>query len=368
MSKSKKLLPIKTPSRIGFLAFLGDQGGCGVLRTMTPYLLLNYLNLPKVPIHSTWFSQYIGDVNFYKNFSFIQFQRSATEKHLQIHRNFRKTIQTQHKIPLVYEIDDLLMDIPKWNFAHFYYKDNVHHIETMMRESDAIVVSTHPLRKVYQKYNKNVKVVPNHLAKFIWGDIQAKHEIYNDEKVRILWAGSQNHFKHPSMKSSPEGGDFGDKFMDFIKKTVDDYTWVFMGALPMELEDIKDKIEFHEWKNTFEYPRYLKSLNADIGVAPLQKGLFNDCKSNIKALEFTASGIPGIYSNVAPYNTMTIKCNTEEEMIDRIEALASNLDLRMETWYKDYNTLKGQLWWEDNDNLKKYVNTYLGLMNRKLPK
>ena len=362
------MLPIKTPARIGFLAFLGDQGGCGVLRTVTPYLLLNYLNLPKTPIHTQYFSQYIGDVNFYKNFSFIQFQRSATEKHLQIHRNFRKKIQTQHKIPLVYEIDDLLMDIPKWNFAHFYYKDNVHHIETMMRESDAIVVSTHPLRKVYSKYNKNVKVVPNHLAKFIWGDIEPRHEKYKEgEKVRILWAGSQNHFKHSTMSHSPKGGDFGDKLMEFIKKTVDVYEWVFMGAMPMELEDIKDKIEFHGWQNTFEYPRYLKSLNADIGIAPLQKGLFNDCKSNIKALEFTASGIPGVYSNVAPYNTMSLKCDTEEYMIDKIETLANDIDLRRSICAKDYNTLKDQLWWEGDDNLKKYVNTYLGLMNRCLP-
>jgi len=292
---------------------------------MTPYLLLNYLNIPKVPIHSTWFSQYIGDVNFYKNFSFIQFQRSATEKHLQIHRNFRKKIQTQHKIPLVYEIDDLLMDIPEWNFVHFYYKDNVHHIETMMRESDAIVVSTHPLRKVYEKYNKNVKVMPNHLAKFIWGDIEPKHDRYKGEKIRILWAGSQNHFKHPSMKSSTDGGDFGKLLMNFIRKTVDEYEWVFMGATPMELDDIKDKFEFHEWKNTFEYPRYLKGLNADIGIAPLQKGLFNDCKC-----------IVGNSLVPIKYGIKTIK----EIYAEKYDKLHYNTFITDHIKYKKQNTIK----------------------------
>jgi len=368
MSKSKNLLSIKTPARIGFLAFNGDQGGCAVLRTMTPYLLLNYLNLPKISVHTQWFSQYIGDPNFYKNFSFIQFQRSATEFHLNVHRKFRKQIQPKHKIPLIYEIDDLLMDIPKWNFAHIYYKDNVHHIETMMRESDGIVVSTYPLKKFYSKYNKNIKVVPNHLAKFIWGDIEPKHERHrSNDKTRILWAGSQNHFRHPSMKNSPDGGDFSGKLMEFIRKTTDIYEWVFMGALPMELDDIKNKIEFHKWKNTFEYPKYLKSLNADIGIAPLEKGIFNDCKSSIKALEFTASGIPGIYSNVAPYNLMKVKCDNQDYMIDQIETLAKDVELRSTVWNNDYKTLKDQLWWEENDNLKRYVSTYLSFMGRKLP-
>lgn len=368
MSKKNKLTVVKTPARIGFLAFMGDVAGCGVIRTITPYLLLNYLNIPKIPIHTSYYSQYIGDKNFYRNFSFIQFQRSATEAHLNIHREFRKNIQPKHKIPLIYEIDDLLTDIPEWNFAHQYYRKNIHHIETMMRESDAIVTSTYPLRRVYLKYNKNIEVISNHLPKFIWGNIHPAHEYYREgEKIRILWAGSQNHFKHPSMKSAPDGGDFGNELMNFIRKTIDKYKWIFMGAMPIEMEDIKHKIEFHTWKNTFEYPRYLKRLNPDIGIAPLQKGIFNDCKSCIKALEFTACGIPGVYSNVSPYNGMSIKCDSDEQIIEGIETLASNIDLRAKVFNRDYSILKKQLWWEENDNLRKYVNTYLRFLNKKLP-
>jgi hypothetical protein len=363
MSK-RKLLPIKTPVKIGFLAFLGDLGGCGVLRTVTPYLLLNHLNLRGISINTTYLSHWIDDFSFIKNFSFVQFQRSATEHHLRIHRTFRNTIQTRHRVPLVYEIDDSLMDIPEWNFAHSYYKDNIHNIETMMRESNAIVVSTYPLKKAYKKYNKNVKVVPNHLAKFIWGDIEVRR---SSKKPRILWAGSQNHFKHPTMKNAPNGGDFGDNLMNFIRNTVNDYKWVFMGALPIELDDIRDKIEFHNWVDTWHYPQYVKRLKADIGIAPLENNTFNEKKSNIKALEFTAMGMPGIYSNVIPYNNMTIKCESDGYLIDRIEALTKDVDMREEIWNKDYNILKDQLWWEENDNLKKYVNTYLSLMGRKLP-
>jgi O-antigen biosynthesis protein len=364
----QNLLPIKTPVKIGFLAFLGDQGGCGILRTIIPYLLLPHLRIPDVIVHSTCMTQYVNDLNFYRNFSFVQFQRSATERHLQMHRNFRTSIQTRHKIPLIYEIDDLLTYIPEWNFAHIYYKDNLNFVETMMRESDAIVVSTPVLKKIYSKYNRNIKVMPNHLAKFIWGDIVPKHNIYKDgDKVRICWAGSQNHFKHPSMKSAPEGGDFGNELMEFIRKTVNDYQWVLMGAMPTELDDMKDKIEFHEWKNTWEYPQYLKNLNIDMAIAPLLNNVFNSSKSNIKALEYTACGVPGVYSRIAPYNNMSITCETGDYMIDRIELLARDVNMRKSIWEKDYETVKGQLWWEENDNMRRYVDTYLSLMNRKLP-
>jgi len=364
----KNLIPIKIPTRIGFLSFMGDVMGCGVIRVITPYLLLNYLNLPGIPIHTQYFSNYIGEVGFYKNFSFLQFQRSATEQHLRIHRDFRMRIQPKCKIPLIYEIDDLLTDIPEWNFAHKYYAENIQHIEAMMRESNAIIVSTEPLKKAYQKYNRNIIVCENHLPKFIWGDIYPKHNYYKEgEKIRILWAGSQNHFKHQLMKDAPDGGDFGPKLMDFIRKTTKVYDWCFMGALPLELENIKHEVNFYQWRNTFEYPRYLKNIDADMAIAPLQKGIFNECKSGIKALEFTAIGIPGIYSRIYPYKGMTIQCSNEEEMLSEIEKLASDVDLRRQVWEKDYSTAKSQLWWEEDGNLRKYVDLYLSTMNRRLP-
>jgi hypothetical protein len=288
---------------------------------------------------------------------------------LKIHRHFRQNIQDKVKIPIIYEIDDLLLGIPEWNFAYTYYQKYEESIKAMLRESNGLVTSTYMLKKIYSKYNKNITVIENHLPKYIWGDIEPKHEEYKEgDKIKILWAGSQNHFRHPSMVSAPDGGDFGDKLMNFIRKTTDKYDWNFMGALPMELEDIKNDITFHQWRDTWHYPKYIKSIKADIGIAPLEDNLFNSAKSNIKSLEFTACGMPGVYSNVDPYKFMSIKCDTEDLMIHQIEMLAINIDLRAKAFKKDYSMVKDQLWWEGNDNLRRYVNSYLGLMGRKLPK
>jgi spore maturation protein CgeB len=58
---------------------------------------------------------------------------------------------------------------------------------------------------------------------------------------------------------------------------------------------------------------------------------------------------------------------TEEYMIDCIERLASDIDLRKKVWEKDYETVKTQLFWEEHQNVKKYVNSYLSLLGRRLP-
>ena len=234
------------------------------------------------------------------------------------------------------------------------------------------LVSTEELKSVYSEYCHNIVVIPNHLPKFIWGDVRPKHLRQPRElkdKPRIGWAGSENHFCNINSKEYKDGirgGDFSKSFMNFVRKTTDIYTWVFSGALPIELHDIKDKIEFHPWVNIFQYPNHVKSLDLDIAVALLMPGKFNDCKSNIKCLEYTVLGIPGVYSNARPYKDMSCVSNNDEEIINYIEDLVNDLDKRKNVFESDYNTVKELLFWEENDNLKKYVGKYLELFGKKL--
>jgi hypothetical protein len=301
----------------------------------------------------------------------LQFQRSATKQHYDIfkhyHTNIRKTVRT----PLIYEIDDLLIDIPEWNYAQDYYKNNRKFIEEMMSMVDGITVSTDKLKEVYSVYNKKIEVIPNHLPRFTWGDdIKPKHERYKEgEKIRIGYFGSDNHFCVAPMRAKGIfGGDFGNNLLNFIRKTTDKYTWVFSGAMPYQLEDLKGKVKKHDWKSILEYPRHLKSLNLDITLAPLTNNLFNECKSNIKSLESVATGSAGIFQNLEPYKLNYQKANTDEEFISKIEMLADDINLRKETYDKDYETLKDQLYWEDSKflNVKRYINTYMGLFGKKL--
>ena len=154
--------------------------------------------------------------------------------------------------------------------------------------------------------------------------------------------------------------------MDFIRKTIDVYEWHLMGALPIELRSVKDKIKFHAWENIFNYPRKMKSIEPDICIAPLRDNVFNNCKSNIKSLEYAAAGSAAVYSDVNPYKAMSLRARTDEEFIGYIEKLANDINFRERTYKKDRQRIDQQLFWEENNNLKKYVNQYLGLFGKKL--
>jgi hypothetical protein len=312
-------------------------------------------------------NNFVTEPEFYKHFTFVQFQRSATKQHLHLFMRFKKEIQPKFKVPMIYEIDDLLIGIPEWNYASNYYKQNEEFVKHMISIVDGVTCSTPYLAKVYSEFNKNVTVIPNHLPKFIWGDIFPAHEYYEGGKIKILWAGSQNHFANPLITKDVKGGDFGDELMDFIRKTTDKYEWHLVGAMPEELKSVKNKIFYTPWANTHEYPKVVKDLEPDICIAPLIDNHFNRCKSNIKQLEYVALGAAGVYSKTEPYKNCAIQAKTDEEMISYIEKLADDIDYRAKTWRRDREKVRQQLWWEEGGNLKKYINSYLGLFNQRLP-
>ena len=360
-----KYKPIPRPARLGFMSYLGDTQGCGTIRVIYPFFYLNHFRKDKLSIHSAYLMNYVSDIMWYQPFTFVQFQRSATEQHLQLINHFKETVQKKFPIPILYEIDDMLFDIPKWNYASLYYNTAEDIIKKIMNSVDAMTVSTTRLKEEYSPYCKNITVIPNHLPKFVWGDVFPAHE-YKDEKekIKILWGGSQNHFSMKDVTKGIVGGDFGKELQNFIRKTTDVYEWHFMGALPEELNDIKSKIKFHPWETVFEYPKALKAIEPDICIAPLVINDFNSCKSNIKCLEYNACGSVAVYSDIAPYKFMSCRSKTDEEMISYIEKLASDIDLRARTYRRDFERVKSQLFWENDNNIEKFINSYLKLFGQ----
>jgi hypothetical protein len=233
----KKLNPVKRPAKLGFLSYVGDTQGCGTIRVIYPFFYLNHFRQKQLMCHSTYLMNYVQEPTWYKPFTFVQFQRSATEGHLQLLQHFKNTVQKQFPIPIIYEIDDMLFGIPKWNYASLYYNKAEDVIKRIMSECDGMMVSTAKLKEVYSPYCKKISVIPNHLPKFVWGETYPKHNYYKEgEKIKILWGGSQNHFAMKQVTGDEvKGGDFGNELLNFIRKTTDKYDWIFMGAIPEEL-------------------------------------------------------------------------------------------------------------------------------------
>jgi glycosyltransferase involved in cell wall biosynthesis len=88
-----------------------------------------------------------------------------------------------------------------------------------------------------------------------------------------------------------------------------------------------------------DYPNFIpwmkKNLNWDIGIAPLEDTVFTRSKSDIKFLDYSALGIPGIYSRVPSYTgtvrhmeTGWLAENTPDAWIEALETLVSDVALR----------------------------------------
>lgn len=364
-TKRVKLKKIPKPSKIGFKYHLGDAAGCGYIRCIFPSLLLNNMVNKDIKIESFYTNQYTPMPQHYQNTTFAVFQRSSTPEQLRMIQHFRQ-MRNQNKlnVTILYEIDDNLFDIPDWNFAKDFYVKHKDTAQQILRTVDGITCSTEFLKKEYLKYNKNVVVTPNHLAKFLWGE--AKFKPQDNKKIRILYAGSMNHF---SVKKGENQGDMDLAFIKYIIETKDRFEWHFVGGAPQEvIEEARStgSIKYHDWQNIMSLPLFLRNLKVDISLAPLEENRFNMSKSNIKALEGTVIGVPMITSDFGPYAGLAGAQKTTIELISRIEELASDIDKRQEQWYNQHKQLKSQLFWEDDDNLMKYVNNYLRLVKMTL--
>lgn len=359
MAKNK-LIPVKAEGNIRIHSHLADFAGCGYIRTIIPAILCGQLNYKRLQPFVTYNIYGVSDPGFYNGMHFCKFQRSATENHLN-QVLYIKDVCRKTGTKLIYEVDDLITDeVPESNHAHEYYKHNWPFIQRMLSNVDGITCSTDSLANVLRKHNENVTVIPNHLPKFNWEEAEFRNN--ENKKPRILYPGSSNHFNY-----GKSGGDFSPKLLDFIIKTTDKYDWVFVGGYPFELKDKLGKdVEYHPWQTIFNLPSFLRNLKCDIGIAPLEDNLFNRCKSNIKMLEYTALGIPGVYSNVTPYRQAQLTCDNPDDMIYNIEELAKDPIYRNVTWKLDKLKVEKQLYWEDNDNILKYINSHMKLVGKEI--
>lgn len=194
--------------------------------------------------------------------------------------------------PIVYESDDLLNEIPHDHpeaAAGASWKEG---IEFAARNAKAIVVSTRFLAEKYRRLNAEVHVLPNYL------DVDIFHRDVppiQQETVTIGLLGSS---------IQPSNFALVDKALQALCKRYGTRLKIyFVGwECPAGWQN-HPNAEFlsfiHEYEN---YAEQLKQWNWDIALIPLAKDEYNQCKSYIKWLDYSAAGIASIFSDVSVYN------------------------------------------------------------------
>lgn len=220
-------------------------------------------------------------------------------------------------IKVIHDLDDLLWNAPVYNsYRAMFTKDRKQTLDWILRNVDKLTVSTKPLADaIYDRYRRTPDVIPNVIPTTNY--VKPRPRI--GSRLRVGWAGSDTH-SHDL-----------ERLRSVIIQTHRDISWVFLGYVPPELAKY---VELHPPVDVRQYLPTLASLNLDVAVAPLDDNHFNQCKSNLKLVEFGAIGVPVITSDVYPYRGnpgFRIKNSRREwkEWTDSILAYDKNEDLRL---------------------------------------
>ncbi|QZI69125.1 glycosyltransferase [Pseudomonas protegens] len=207
----------------------------------------------------------------------------------------------------VFELDDYIVSAPKKNT---HARNKPVNTEQMLREGiglcDRVVVTTQPLADALSSMHSDIRVVPNMLALDPWASLTSRRG--TSSKPRVGWGGGTSHT-----------GDL-EIIAEVVRELANEVEWVFFGMCP---DDLRPYVhEFHSLTSLQSYPFKLASLNLDLALAPLEFHIFNDCKSNLRLLEYGACGYPVICTDTEAYRGFLpctkVRSNSTEEWLQAI--------------------------------------------------
>ncbi|WP_312513322.1 glycosyltransferase [Stutzerimonas nitrititolerans] len=290
------------------LAHPSDAEGCGHYRVMQPHRALCEQGLIEGDVAPLLLS--VVDLERYDP-DVIVLQRQVTDERLESMRRmgaFSRAFK-------VYELDDYLPNLP---LKSIHRKDMPKDILKSLRRGfslvDRLVVSTEALADAYAGMHGDIRVVENRLPLRWWGDLKSKRRA--GALPRVGWAGGISHT-----------GDL-ELIADVVKELAGEVEWVFFGMCPDRLRPYVS--EFRPGMQIESYPAALARLNLDLALAPVEQNLFNECKSNLRLLEYGACGFPVICSDVRCYQgdglPVTRVKNRFKDWVEAIRAHINDLD------------------------------------------
>jgi hypothetical protein len=297
-----------------YVNYLADYSGCGHWRILWPEAVIN----ARGDGMSQSTTAMVTDPRWYTGVKAVKVQRQASSQQKEFIK-FLKQVQQDHDFKIIYEVDDVVFRecIPDYNKFKFAF------------DTEEVTVTCDFMRKLYQEKTgqEKITVIPNFVPNGWMGQLFNPRKIErayetNKRKPRILYTGSGAHY---DVDNKVGGKDDMFQVRDFIRKTVNKYQWIFVGAFPPQLQDLvqQRKIEFYPWQPLLRYPYFIAGLDAQLMVAPLQVNDFNKAKSDIKFIEACVLGIPCLCQDIETYHTApaNLRFSTIEEFEEKIERI-----------------------------------------------
>jgi len=261
------------------LAYCADREGCGEYRVIAPSRAL--LKSGLVHTHQTMRLLTAPEIARMAPDSIV-FQRQLEWTQIEVIERIKRTSPAFR----VFEMDDLITNLPLQSPHRAQIPPNVGtRLKKAVGLCQRLVVSTEPLGREYGKWCDETVVLPNRLEKSRWLGLMPKRR--PEGKPRVGWAGAIGH-----------RGDL-ELIAGVVEATRNEVDWVFFGMCPDALRPMI--AEYHEWVPLLDYAKTLASLDLDLAVAPLAPHPFNECKSNLRLLEYGVLGYPVLCTDILPY-------------------------------------------------------------------
>lgn len=201
-------------------------------------------------------------------------------------------------IPVIYHIDDDLLDIPESLGAEIQQRNGASDvIDTriyLLKNCDLIYASTSHLADLMQSRFPDQRIYSGIYAPYM-GEVIKSSQIRSQTKQTIGYMGSKGH-QHDLELVVPA-----------LERLLDeraDIEFEVFGTIkmPKALERFGSRVRSRSVQKSYiEFLVTLAELGWDIGLAPLVDAPFNQCKAPTKYIEYTACGIPVVASNISVY-------------------------------------------------------------------
>jgi len=180
---------------------------------------------------------------------------------------------------VILDLDDNLLEVPEHNPAYGMYKDTKYATQCI-RLADEVWVTTIELKKEFDKYNKNIHVIPNG-----YNDRLFKKKPFNPNSKTVFYRGGSTHrmdlwrYKGDLVQTASYHPDW--RFIYFGLS--DDHEFFRENSR-------NDNVAFTNGVPYIQYMAELQKINPMIFINPLEDHKLNRAKSNISWLEATISG------------------------------------------------------------------------------
>lgn len=272
----------------------------------------------------------------------IVLQRQIGDERLDAMRRIKKFSRAF----TIYELDDYLPNLPLKSVHRAQMpKDILKSLRKGLSFVDRFTVSTAPLAEAFAGLHGDIRVVENRLPLDWWSGLTAKRQ--RGRKPRVGWAGGVSHT-----------GDL-ELITDVVKELAGEVEWVFMGMCPDRIRPYVH--ELHAGVAIDLYPAALANLDLDLALAPVEQNLFNECKSNLRLLEYGACGFPVVCSDLVCYQgslPVTRVKNRFKDWVDAIRMHISDLDASARMGDELRRQVLGD-WMLDGENLEAWRASWL---------